>query len=99
LKQANDSIWLYYLAACSEQHGHGLDDVTAAKIEKLAAELQGTDLNGFDGLQVQKDPVQMITEGFRYFKTNKFEYDTATTCYALVLYYCRLPFSNCFSFF
>jgi hypothetical protein len=92
LKQANDSIWLYYLAACSEQHGHGHDDVTAAKIEKLAAELQGTDLSGIDDLQVQKDPVQMITEGFR------FEYDTATTCYALVLYYC-LPFSNCFSFF
>ncbi|XP_062169406.1 carbonic anhydrase 2-like [Alnus glutinosa] len=57
----------------SEQNGHGLDDATAAKIAKLAAELQGTDLNGYDGLKVQKDPVQMITEGFRYFKTNKFD--------------------------
>nr|WAU86912.1 birch protein [Betula platyphylla] len=57
----------------SEQNG--LDNATAAKIEKLAAELQGTDLNGFD--QVQKDPVQMITEGFRYFKTNKFDKNPA----------------------
>ncbi|KAE8124208.1 hypothetical protein FH972_019113 [Carpinus fangiana] len=54
----------------SEQNG--FDEVTAAKIEKLAAELQGTDINGFDH-HVQKDPVQMIEEGFRYFKTNKFD--------------------------
>ncbi|GLT72068.1 hypothetical protein SLA2020_440340 [Shorea laevis] len=49
-----------------------LDDVTAAKIEKvLAAELEETDINGIEA--VQKDPVQMITEGFIYFKTNKFD--------------------------
>jgi oligoribonuclease NrnB/cAMP/cGMP phosphodiesterase (DHH superfamily) len=81
-------LTLAILLGCSEQNG--FDEVTAAKIEKLAAELQGTDINGFDH-HVQKDPVQMIEEGFRYFKTNKFEYNT--TRYAQVLDYC-LPFSN-----
>lgn len=50
--------------------------ITAAKIEKVEDELEETDINGAE--LVKKDPIQMITEGFIYFKTNKFEY--GTTC-------------------
>ena len=63
--------WLTLLLGCSEK-----DDVAAAQIEKLIVGLQETDVNEFD-------PVQRIKEGFHYFKTHKFEYDT--TIYAINL--------------
>jgi hypothetical protein len=66
-------LTLAKLLVCSEKTR--LDDVIrAATIEKLAEELEETDIN--EAEPVKKDPVQMITEGFIYFKTNKFEYGT-----------------------
>ena len=57
---------IHYFTGCSEREE--LNDVVAAKIEKLIAELQGTQLNPVDCV------TEIIKNGFLEFKHNKFEY-------------------------
>ena len=48
----------------------GLDDIAAAKIEKLTAELQEQEQD-----HEECDPVERIKDGFIHFKIHHFEYD------------------------
>ena len=49
----------------------GLDDIAAAKIEKLTAELQEQEQEQ----DHECDPVERIKDGFIHFKIHHFEYD------------------------
>ena len=58
---------------CSDKEG--LDEIAAAKIEKLTADLQEQDH------EEEFDPVRRIKDGFIHFKIHHFEYDGTTFRY------------------